>query len=189
MTTSSGRSSNRAIRPPSGHSAFRRPFPLLEIGEDPRGGQPVEVDSFKPSDKVVRRVFHTLLRRDDHVRQNFVVKSGIGVHQPFHAAFDGRGLAPPAFRPLFVGMGTVGVPRRFIPPALRIVDDLAGVLVHKAPARLGPADVVSVLRLMPDVEWPGFDRLDILPRMNAGDSRISRFGFLFDTTRQEGRGR
>lgn len=30
---------------------------------------------------------------------------------------------------------------------------------------------------------------DILPRMNAGDSRISRFGFLFDTTRQEGRGR
>lgn len=32
-------------------------------------------------------------------------------------------------------------------------------------------------------------RLDILPRMNAGDSRISRFGFLFATTRQEGRGR
>lgn len=31
--------------------------------------------------------------------------------------------------------------------------------------------------------------LDILPRMNAGDSRISRFGFLFDTTKQEGRGR
>lgn len=31
--------------------------------------------------------------------------------------------------------------------------------------------------------------VDILPRMNAGDSRISRFGFLFDTTRQEGRGR
>lgn len=31
--------------------------------------------------------------------------------------------------------------------------------------------------------------LDILPRMNAGDSRISRFGFLFATTRQEGRGR
>lgn len=30
---------------------------------------------------------------------------------------------------------------------------------------------------------------DILPRMNAGDSRISRFGFLFATTRQEGRGR
>lgn len=30
---------------------------------------------------------------------------------------------------------------------------------------------------------------DILPRMNAGDSRISRFGFLFVTTRQEGRGR
>lgn len=27
------------------------------------------------------------------------------------------------------------------------------------------------------------------PRMNAGDSRISRFGFLFDTTKQEGRGR
>ena len=35
-----------------------------------------------------------------------------------------------------------------------------------------------------------FDQLiDILPRMNAGDSRISRFGFLFDTTKQEGRGR
>lgn len=32
-------------------------------------------------------------------------------------------------------------------------------------------------------------RIDILPRMNAGDSRISRFGFLFDTTKQEGRGR
>ena len=31
--------------------------------------------------------------------------------------------------------------------------------------------------------------LDILPRMNAGDSRISRFGFLFATTKQEGRGR
>lgn len=31
--------------------------------------------------------------------------------------------------------------------------------------------------------------LDILPRMSAGDSRISRFGFLFATTRQEGRGR
>ena len=31
--------------------------------------------------------------------------------------------------------------------------------------------------------------VDILPRMNAGDSRISRFGFLFATTRQEGRGR
>ena len=31
--------------------------------------------------------------------------------------------------------------------------------------------------------------VDILPRMNAGDSRISRFGFLFDTTKQEGRGR
>jgi len=35
-----------------------------------------------------------------------------------------------------------------------------------------------------DVAW-----VDILPRMNAGDSRISRFGFLFATTRQEGRGR
>ncbi len=34
-----------------------------------------------------------------------------------------------------------------------------------------------------------FGQLDILPRMNAGDSRISRFGFLFATTRQEGRGR
>ena len=31
--------------------------------------------------------------------------------------------------------------------------------------------------------------LDILPRMNAGDSRILRFGFLFDTTKQERRGR
>lgn len=31
--------------------------------------------------------------------------------------------------------------------------------------------------------------VDILPRMNAGDSRISRFGFLFATTKQEGRGR
>lgn len=31
--------------------------------------------------------------------------------------------------------------------------------------------------------------LDILPRMNAGDSRISRFGFLFATTKQERRGR
>lgn len=31
--------------------------------------------------------------------------------------------------------------------------------------------------------------LDILPRMNAGDSRILRFGFLFATTKQEGRGR
>ena len=30
---------------------------------------------------------------------------------------------------------------------------------------------------------------DILPRMNAGDSRILRFGFLFATTRQERRGR
>ena len=149
----------------------------------------MEVDSFKPSDKVVRRILHALLRCDDHVRQDLVVKSGIGVHQPFHAAFDGRGLAPPAFRPFFVGVGAISVPRRFVPPALRVVDDLAGVLVHKAPARLGPADVVFVLRLMPDVEWPGFDRLDILPRMNAGDSRISRFGFLFDTTRQEGRGR
>lgn len=33
------------------------------------------------------------------------------------------------------------------------------------------------------------ENIDILPRMNAGDSRISRFGFLFDTTKQEGRGR
>lgn len=33
------------------------------------------------------------------------------------------------------------------------------------------------------------ESVDILPRMNAGDSRISRFGFLFATTRQEGRGR
>lgn len=31
--------------------------------------------------------------------------------------------------------------------------------------------------------------VDILPRMNAGDSRILRFGFLFATTKQEGRGR
>lgn len=31
--------------------------------------------------------------------------------------------------------------------------------------------------------------VDILPRMNAGDSRISRFGFLFATTKQERRGR
>lgn len=31
--------------------------------------------------------------------------------------------------------------------------------------------------------------IDILPRMNAGDSRILRFGFLFDTTKQERRGR
>lgn len=31
--------------------------------------------------------------------------------------------------------------------------------------------------------------LDILPRMNAGDSRILRFGFLFATTKQERRGR
>lgn len=30
---------------------------------------------------------------------------------------------------------------------------------------------------------------DILPRMNAGDSRILRFGFLFATTKQERRGR
>ena len=149
----------------------------------------MKVESFKPSGEVLRRILHALLRRDDHVRQNFVVKSGIGVHQPFHAAFDGRGLAPPAFQPFFVGVGAVSVPRRFVPPALRVVDDLAGVLVHKAPARLGPADVVPVLRLMPDVEWPGFDRLDILPRMNAGNSRILRFGFLFATTKQEGRGR
>lgn len=35
----------------------------------------------------------------------------------------------------------------------------------------------------------GGEALDILPRMNAGDSRISRFGFLFATTKQEGRGR
>lgn len=34
--------------------------------------------------------------------------------------------------------------------------------------------------------WASFD---ILPRMNAGDSRISRFGFLFATTKQERRGR
>lgn len=33
------------------------------------------------------------------------------------------------------------------------------------------------------------ENIDILPRMNAGDSRISRFGFLFDTTKQERRGR
>lgn len=32
-------------------------------------------------------------------------------------------------------------------------------------------------------------QLDILPRMNAGDSRILRFGFLFATTKQERRGR
>lgn len=31
--------------------------------------------------------------------------------------------------------------------------------------------------------------IDILPRMNAGDSRILRFGFLFATTKQERRGR
>lgn len=49
----------------------------------------------------------------------------------------------------------------------------------------------------PQPEWkpepkpatPDITDLDILPRMNAGDSRISRFGFLFATTRQEGRGR
>lgn len=33
------------------------------------------------------------------------------------------------------------------------------------------------------------ESVDILPRMNAGDSRILRFGFLFATTKQEGRGR
>lgn len=32
-------------------------------------------------------------------------------------------------------------------------------------------------------------KIDILPRMNAGDSRILRFGFLFATTKQERRGR
>ena len=36
-----------------------------------------------------------------------------------------------------------------------------------------------------DIEY----QFDILPRMNAGNSRISRFGFLFATTTQEGRGR
>ena len=40
-----------------------------------------------------------------------------------------------------------------------------------------------------DIQWHGRKWVDILPRMNAGDSRISRFGFLFDTTKQEGRGR
>lgn len=58
MTTFLGRSSNRAIRPLSGHSAFRRPFPLLKIGQDPRGGQSMEVDSFKPSNEVLRRILH-----------------------------------------------------------------------------------------------------------------------------------
>lgn len=29
----------------------------------------MEVDSFKPSDKVVRCILHALLRRDDYVRQ------------------------------------------------------------------------------------------------------------------------
>lgn len=33
------------------------------------------------------------------------------------------------------------------------------------------------------------ESVDILPRMNAGDSRILRFGFLFATTKQERRGR
>lgn len=37
-------------------------------------------------------------------------------------------------------------------------------------------------------EWDSFC-VDILPRMNAGDSRILRFGFLFATTKQERRGR
>lgn len=32
-------------------------------------------------------------------------------------------------------------------------------------------------------------QIDILPRIHAGDSRTSRFGFLFATTKQEGRGR
>ena len=35
----------------------------------------------------------------------------------------------------------------------------------------------------------GDEAIDILPRMNAGDSRILRFGFLFATTKQERRGR
>lgn len=45
--------------------------------------------------------------------------------------------------------------------------------------------------LLDQIHCFGFpDRaVDILPRMNAGDSRISRFGFLFDTTKQERRGR
>ena len=115
MTTSSEQSGNRAIGLTVRAFRLSSSISLLEIGQNPRGGQPVEVDSFKPSNEVLRRILHALLRRDDHVRQNFVVKSWIGVHQPFHAAFDGCGLAPPAFRPLFVGVGAVGVPRRFVP--------------------------------------------------------------------------
>lgn len=42
---------------------------------------------------------------------------------------------------------------------------------------------------LPVKELSKVSLLDILPRMNAGDSRISRFGFLFATTKQEGRGR
>lgn len=52
----------------------------------------------------------------------------------------------------------------------------AGFSCHQLPVAPLPVDVPP-----PNV--------DILPRMNAGDSRISRFGFLFDTTKQEGRGR
>lgn len=40
-----------------------------------------------------------------------------------------------------------------------------------------------------DIEWATRQFIDILPRMNAGDSRILRFGFLFATTKQERRGR
>ena len=73
---------------------------------------------------------------------------------------------------------------------LLIVDAITGngIWMGTSPSQwlinLGRADSYSDAERVEDVYG-----VDILPRMNAGDSRISRFGFLFATTKQEGRGR
>lgn len=71
----------------------------------------------------------------------------------------------------------------------------AHIVVYVSGATL----VVHIVVALPKLAGLGFGQrflvlvvvsaVDILPRMNAGDSRILRFGFLFATTKQERRGR
>ena len=62
---------------------------------------------------------------------------------------------------------------------MRVVDWLNG-MADPSPEIFEDWEAISLIRQ---------NVFDILPRMNAVDSRISRFGFLFATTTQEGRGR
>lgn len=102
------------------------------------------------------------------------VGEGLPAEEPLRTRGERMARGPPAFH-------------AFVPGAVGDGREPVGRL-RGADARLGCESARSggSGRLMAVAVYV---LLDILPRMNAGDSRISRFGFLFATTKQEGRGR